>query len=218
MTLTLGSRVIGNGKRRMKTIRQRKSWKFNSNDINVWDNFFTDECLNILRHRVLYGKYFDKKYDNYYAIDYLKNEDYLSDLIAHELSTKLNLPKFQRAWSFVYHHEGVGVGLHSDPSIINLNIWVSTDKAVKDKSKNGLTIYKIKPPKTWRRSEWNSNPKKALKYIKSKKVKPKQVPYKSNRAVFFDGAYFDAYNNISTKEGFENKRISYTMLFGSQLE
>jgi len=27
----------------MKTIRQRKSWKFNSNDINVWDNFFTEE-------------------------------------------------------------------------------------------------------------------------------------------------------------------------------
>ena len=202
----------------MKTIRQRKSWKFNSNDINVWDNFFTEECLNILRNRVLYGKYFDKKYDSYYAIDYSKNEDYLSELIAHELSTKLDLPEFQRAWSFVYNHEGVGVGLHSDPSIVNLNIWVSTDKAVKDKSKNGLTIYKIKPPKTWRRSEWNGNPKKALKYIKSKKVKPTQVPYKSNRAVFFDGAYFHASNNISTKEGFENKRISYTMLFGLQLE
>ena len=73
----------------MKTLRPRKTWKFNASDITVWDDFFTSECLNILRHRVLYGKYFDKKYDSYYAIDYSKNEDYLSELIAHELSTKL---------------------------------------------------------------------------------------------------------------------------------
>ena len=202
----------------MKTIRQRKNWKFNLKDINVWDNFFTDECLKILRYRVLYAKYFDKKYPSYFAIDYLKNTDYLSELIADELSPKLNLPEFKRAWSFVYDHEGEGVELHADPSIINLNIWVSTDTVVKDKSKNGLTIYKVKPPKTWKRSEWNSSPEKILKYIKLKKVKPIQIPYKSNRAVFFDGAYFHASNNISTKEGFENKRISYTMLFGSQLE
>ena len=91
----------------MKTIRQRKSWKFNSNDINVWDNFFTDECLNILKHRVLYGKYFDKKYDGYYAIDYSKNEDYLSELIAHELSTKLDLPEFQRALGLKVNHSNL---------------------------------------------------------------------------------------------------------------
>ena len=201
------------------TIRPRKNWKFSIEDINVWDNFFTDKCLAILRHRVLYGKHFDKKYDNYNAIDYYKNTDYLSELIAHELSTKLDLPEFQRAWSFVYDHEGIGASLHSDPSIVNLNVWVSTDSIIKDKSKNGLTIYKVKPPKTWRRSEWNNvNPKKALEYIKTKKVKPTQVPYKSNRAIFFDGAYFHASNSVSTKEGFENKRISYTMLFGSQLQ
>jgi hypothetical protein len=203
----------------MKTIRKRRSWKFNPKGINIWDNFFTDECLDILRHRVLYAKHFDKKYDDYYAIDYFKNQDYLSDLIAKELSSKIDLPKFQRAWSFVYDkHEGKGVGLHCDPSIINLNVWVSTDKAIKDKSKNGLTIYEVKPPPTWTRSEWNDNPQKALKYVKSKKVKPKQVPYKSNRAIFFDGAYFHASSGISTKKGFENQRVSYTMLFGEQLE
>ena len=198
----------------MKTIRQRKSWKINPQAVTVWDNFFTDECLNILRNRVLYGKYFDKKYDNYYAIDYLKNEDYLSELIAKELSSKIDLPKFQRAWSFVYSYEGEGVDLHSDPSIVNLNIWVSTDKAIKDKSKNGLNIYKVSPPKTWTSDDWNGDSAKSLRYVKSKKIKPTLVPYKSNRAIFFDGAYFHASNGISTKEGFENKRVSYTMLFG----
>lgn len=199
----------------MKTIRKRKSWKINPQAVTVWDNFFTDEYLDILRNRVLYAKHFDEEYRDYYAIDYFKNQDYLSEIIAKELSSKVDLPPFQRAWSFLYHsHEREGVGLHSDPSIVNLNIWVSTDKAIKDKSKNGLTIYKVRPPKTWTSDDWNGDSAKSLRYVKSKKIKPTIVPYKSNRAIFFDGAYFHASNGISTNEGFENKRVSYTMLFG----
>jgi hypothetical protein len=203
----------------MKTIRPRENWKFNLEDITVWDNFFTEECLKILRYRVLYAKYFDTQYDGYVAIDYFKNQDHLTELIAKELSSKINLPEFQRAWSFVYDHEHAGVGIHCDPSIVNINIWVSADTIIKDESKNGLTIYKIKPPKAWKRPEWNDSKNgMALKYLQSLNIKPTQVPYKSNRAIFFDGAYFHNSNNVSTKEGFENRRISYTMLFGSQLE
>jgi hypothetical protein len=204
----------------MKTIRSRKNWKFNPQDINIWDNFFTDECLKILRHRVLYGKHVDYQYDGYTAVDYFKNEDYLSELIAKELCSKIKLPPFQRAWSFVYNHKTKGVKLHCDPSLINLNVWVSTDKAIKNKSKNGLNIYKIKPPQHWTRADWSGDRNRinSLEYIKSKKIKPIKVPYKSNRAIFFDGAYFHNSNGVSMKKGFENKRISYTMLFGSQLE
>ena len=146
----------------MKTIRKRKSWKINPQAVTVWDNFFTDEYLDILRNRVLYAKHFDEEYRDYYAIDYFKNQDYLSEIIAKELSSKIDLPPFQRAWSFLYHsHEREGVRLHSDPSIVNLNIWVSTDKAIKDKSKNGLTIYKVRPPKTWTSDDWNGNSAKS---------------------------------------------------------
>ena len=31
-------------------------------DIKIVDNFFTKECLDILKTRMLYGKYFDDKY------------------------------------------------------------------------------------------------------------------------------------------------------------
>jgi len=41
------------------------------------------------------------------------------------------------------------------------------------------------------------------------------VDYKSNRAVFFDGAYFHKTDDVHMKEGKENKRVNYTMLFGS---
>ena len=185
----------------------------------IIDDFFTKEILSILKTRVLYAKYFDDDYRTYRAIDYYPLQDYITDLIVKEFREKLKiLPPFQRAWSFVYNNECSGVRLHADPSEFNVNIWVSSDESVKNKSLNGLSIYKITPPLSWRRNDWNHNPEKAKNYIISKNVKPVKIDYKSNRAVIFNGAYFHQSNKVSMKKGLENRRVSYTMLFGSQLE
>jgi len=201
----------------MKILKPRKNWNIDCTKITVMDNFFDEECLKKLKYRLLYTTKADHLYDNYYAIDYWNN-DYLTSLIAKELKNKILLPPFLRAWGFVYNNIGKGVHLHCDPSLVNLNTWLTSDKSVKNKSKNGLIIYKIKPPKHWTRYEWNQTPDKSIKLIKDKKVKPVKIPYKYNRAVFFDGAYFHTSNEVSMKEGMENKRISFTMLFGEQLE
>ena len=190
----------------------------NYEDIKVVDNFFTKECLEILKTRVLYNKYFDHKYPSYVSIDYFPNQDYLTDLIVGEISNKFNVPEFQRAWSFLYTKNESGVHLHCDPSVINLNIWVSSNESVLDPEKNGLNIYKVMPPKEWTRDDWNGNPEKSIEYVKSKNVEPVKIKYKSNRAIFFNGAYFHKTNEVSMKKGFENRRISYTLLFGNNLE
>ena len=163
----------------------------NYEDIKVVDNFFTKECLEILKTRVLYNKYFDHRYPSYVSIDYFPNQDYLTES---------------------------GVDLHCDPSVINLNIWVSSNESVLDPEKNGLNIYKVMPPKEWTRDDWNGDLEKSIEYVKSKNVEPVKIKYKSNRAIFFNGAYFHKTNEVSMKKGFENRRISYTLLFGNNLE
>ena len=200
-----------------KFLTSRKNWNIDPTKITIIDNFFNKECLKMLKYRLLYTHKADHIYDNYYAVDYW-NDDYLTSLIAKELKNKIALPPFLRGWGFVYNNTGKGVPLHCDPSLVNLNIWLTSDKSVKNKLKNGLNIYKLKPPKHWTRQEWNENPNKAIKLIKNKKIKPIKIPYKYNRAVFFDGAYFHTSNEVSMKEGVENKRVSFTMLFGEQLE
>ena len=198
----------------MKTIRPRKTWEFNASEITVWDDFFTSECLKILKYRVLYGKYWDKDFNSYEAIDYFKDEDYLSELIAKDLRKKIDIPEFQRGWSFRYRNNTPGVKLHCDPSRLTLNVWISSDKSIKDKSLNGVNIYKIKPPEDWSYAQTHSE--KAGEYVKANNIQPVHIPYKSNRAILFDGAYLHASAGISMKEGLENRRITYTMLFGSQ--
>ncbi len=190
----------------------------NIDDIKIVDNFFTEECLQALKYRMLFCKYFDKKYDGYYAIDYFPNQDYLTDLIVNEIQPKFNLPKFNRGWSFVYTENKDGVNVHCDPSIINMNVWVSSDESVLDQNKNGLDIYRLLPPNNWERKDWNNNASKSLEYIREMKISPTKINYKSNRAIFFNGAYFHKTNQVSMKKGYENMRISYTLLFGQNLE
>jgi len=202
----------------MITLKSRKQWIIDPEEITVMDNFFTPECLKILKYRILYAKYWDTRYPGYYALDYFPQQDYMSSLIANELKMKLDLPEFIRAWSFVYDNNSNGVHLHCDPSIVNLNIWLTDTDCVKNFSKNGLLIYKLKPPSTWNRDEWNTYDSKSKKYIASKNIDPIKIEYKGNRAVFFDGAYFHSSDGVSMKDGVENKRVSFTMLFGKQLE
>ena len=187
-------------------------------DIKIVDNFFTKECLDILKTRVLYAKYCDHQYDNYVATNYDPGQDYITDLIAKEIKNMYVLPEFQRGWSFVYVKNDIGVNMHADPSLINLNVWVSSDESVAESSKNGLNIYKLLPPVDWTRADWNSNPNKVKKYIVENNVSPIKIGYKSNRAIFFNGAYFHESNGVSMKDGIENRRVSYTLLFGNNLE
>jgi hypothetical protein len=186
------------------------------NQITIIDNFFTQELLSILKIRILYAKHFDTNYKTYQAIDYREN-DYITNLIVKELKNKLDiLPPFRRAWSFVYNTNSPGVPLHADPSKFNINIWVSNNESVKDKFSNGLKIYKISPPSDWKRKDWNSisSQLKMKQYINSHNIQPTSIEYKSNRAIIFDGTYFHQSHFVSMKTGIENRRVSYTMLFG----
>ena len=208
----------------MAKVLNKQNWgSFNSrlknNEIVVIDNFFTDEFLSILKIRALYSKYYDTIYPEYAAIDYFIPQAYKMDTIIKEFRHNLSvLPKFQRAWSFVYNNESTGVGMHADPSQFNVNVWVSSDESVKNKTCNGLLIYKIIPPTDWPRNNWNTNPVKVKNYIDSHHLEPIKIDYKCNRAIIFNGAYFHKSNNVSMKEGVHNRRVSYTMLFGTQLE
>ena len=77
---------------------------------------------------------------------------------------------FKEVGAFYFKNDA-GVKMHADPSILNLNVWVSSDESINNFKKNGLNIYKILPPSNWTRKDWNGNPDAAKKMIKDKKNK-----------------------------------------------
>ena len=189
-----------------------------SKTITVVDNIFKDYVLNILRLRMQLADKFDHYYKEYKSISY-GYEDSLTNDLAKEIPKKFKLDKFKTAWSFIYDNNSKGVDFHADPSNTNVNVWVTPNESIEDNSKNGLLICDVKPPKKWTREQYNGNLNNCVdKFLKKQNYNMYKIEYRYNRAIFFNGALFHKTDDVRTKDGIYNKRVSYTMLFGKQLE
>jgi len=189
-----------------------------SKTITVVDNIFKDYVLNILRLRMQLADKFDHYYKEYKSISY-GYEDSLTNDLAKEISKKFKLDEFKTAWSFIYDNNSKGVDFHADPSNTNVNVWVTPNESIEDNSKNGLLICDVKPPKKWTREQYNGNLNNCVdKFLKKQNYNMYKIEYRYNRAIFFNGALFHKTDDVRTKDGIYNKRVSYTMLFGKQLE
>ena len=173
-----------------------------------------------LNRRMIECENFDDRYPNgYYANDY-DLSDNLTRTIVEDLKNSCAelLNNFVRAWSFIYDN-GEGVPFHADPASLNINIWVAPNDCIEDFSSNGLIITDLKPPSDWTREMWNNNKNLCINNLfRNSKFKTTTIDYKFNRGVFFDGALFHRTDKVKTKPGEENKRVSYTMLYGRELE
>ena len=190
-----------------------------SDKITIVDNLLSEHVVGYLRLRMELTNQFHDIYKDYQAINYFPGEDLVTDILEKEISNKFNLKKFQRAWSFIYNNNAHGVDFHADPSNTNVNIWVTPDESIEDYSQNGLLICDKKPPEDWTREQWNVNKEGCIdKFLQKEKTSILRVNYRCNRAIIFDGDLFHKTDNVKTKDGIFNKRVSYTMLFGRTLE
>lgn len=189
------------------------------NKIVVVDNFLEEDVAEYLRERMLRETYFHEQYKGYRAINYFYYSDPATQLLVDSIHKEIPvLDKFQRAWSFIYENKCEGVDFHADPSIINLNIWVSRNESVNNFQENGLIICGAKPPADWERALWNGNKDNSItNFLEENKPTIRKIEYRYNRAIFFDGSYFHKTDNVNMKDGDENRRVSYTMLFGTSL-
>jgi hypothetical protein len=189
--------------------------QLDKNDCVVLDDFFTKTVCIALHQRMILSTAFDTDYKTYQAKDYDLNDDLTKYIVDDLLKASPRLfGEFVRAWSFVYNNEADGVGLHSDPSSFNINVWVTPDESVKDKFKNGLNIYSVKVPSNWTREQYNKNPDVLRDLIYEKPHVIYRVPYKYNRAIIFNASMPHETDSVLMHSGTQNRRVSYTMLYG----
>ena len=182
----------------------------------IIDDFFPDEICTELREKSLNAKEYTQKYWDYKALDFDNdNSESLQDISNKYVVPKIPLAeKYLRSWSFVYDNVARGVLPHSDPSFINVNIWVTPDECVEDFNKNGLRIYRKPSPITWDKlpQDYDGHHSSEIKsYLKHSKYD--RIPYKYNRAIIFKGNTFHSTDNVHMKQGEENKRVNYTFLY-----
>jgi len=212
-------------------INPNKKWQevedeyFNSsNQIIYIDDFLSEEALIELREFCLVSKVWNKDYSNNY-LGAFSDSGFISPVhlqIAIELKQKLpklfgphTLGKF---WGFKYDSTlGKGINIHADFAIHNLNFWITPDEYNNNKNSGGLKVYDAPAPDNWTFENYNMNGDKIYEFLKENNANCTNVPYKFNRAVLFNSAYFHETDEIDFKNEYEGRRINNTYLFGSRL-
>ena len=105
--------------------------------------------------------------------------------------------------------------MHADEAAVNLNIWLTPDDANLDPASGGLVVYTAKPPSTATAEEYNQRGAEfADELLRSTAYENVTIPYRQNRIVVFDSALYHKTDSFRFREGYENRRINLTLLFG----
>ena len=212
------------------TLNPEKNWQkvemeyMNSEDkIMYIDDFLSTKAIKELREFSLVSKVWIHQMPNKY-LGAFSDSGFTSPLhikIGTDLQKKL--PKLfgkyqiEKFWGFKYDTSlGGGIGIHADFAYLNLNFWITPDEYNNDKSSGGLKVYDAPAPDNWSFDKYNRNAEVIYKYLEEKKANCKIIPYKFNRAVLFNSAYFHETDKIDFKSGYESRRINITYLFGSR--
>jgi hypothetical protein len=197
-----------------------EAWRASDPRIVVIDNLLTEEALESLR---LYCRGSDI-WHTAYRQGYLgafPESGFAAPLlaqVAEELSTTFQAifadHPLRYHWAFKYDSELDGIGIHADEAAVNVNFWITPDEANRDVEGGGLVIWDKLAPLEWDFAKFNADESAAYDFLATSGAEAIKIPYRANRAVIFDSNLFHKTDDISFADGYENRRINITMLYG----
>ena len=118
-------------------------------------------------------------------------------------------------WAFKYDSELNGIGVHADFAAVNVNSWITPDEANLDKEHGGLLIRNKPAPLDWKFEKYNNVETGEIRtFLLDAHAPSVTVPYRANRAVIFNFDPFHETDRIAFREGYQNRRIHITLLYG----
>ena len=117
-------------------------------------------------------------------------------------------------WAFKYSSDKPGIRIHADEAAVNVNFWITPDDANLDPAHGGLVVWDKAAPLDWNFEKFNVEEKAPRDFLAQSGARAVTVPYRANRAVVFDSDLFHETDSIAFKDGYENRRINVTLLYG----
>ena len=108
------------------------------------------------------------------------------------------------------------IAIMPDFAAINVNFWITPKAANSNTTSGGLVVYSTEAPLSWDFETYNNNKEKILNHIENNDNGKTVVPYNENRIVTFNSNLIHETDKFEFKEGYENRRINVTMLFGKR--
>ena len=198
--------------------------------LTYFDNFLTPVALDSIRHFLLGSTiWFDFFHRGGYIGAYLRDglACPLFFQIAEEMRT--TFPKIfknhplKQLWAYKYDSRAykndsplTGINAHADYAAVNVNFWVTPKAANLNSSSGGLVVYNTVAPLEWDSKTFNNDTEKILEHLEDNNNEKSVIPYNENRIVIFNSNLIHETDKFEFKEGYENRRINVTMLFGER--
>jgi Tfp pilus assembly protein PilF len=122
----------------------------------------------------------------------------------------------RRLWAFKYDSRMSGIPIHADFAAVNVNFWVTPDEANLDEDSGGLIVWNKRMPPDWELWRYKDDIPAIREFLSNSRAKSLDVPYRQNRAVMFNSDLFHETGRLNFRDGYENRRINITMLFGKR--
>ena len=215
-----GSRIGGLAINPANATLAAAQWDESRPRIAVIDDLLTEEALEALRRLCWGSTFWRTSYDDGY-LGATPERGFAAPLlaqIAEELRdtfpTIVGDHRLRMLWGFKYDSRLRGIGLHADQAAVNVNFWITPDDANLKAGTGGLVIWDVAAPPEWDVRTYNGDPAAVRAFLRESGAKAVTVPYRANRAVIFDSDLFHETDAIDFKEGYLNRRINLTMLYG----
>jgi tetratricopeptide (TPR) repeat protein len=217
-----GERLEGRAINPVNAEEAARQWRENLPRVVVIDNLLTDEALAALRRFCLGSTVWRTAYDSGYLgafPEYGFSAPLLAQ-IAEEFRSVFSpicgaLP-LKYAWAFKYDSAMEGVHIHADDAVVNVNFWITPDEANLDPESGGLLVWDVPAPRNWDFTKFGSEQAATRDFLAQNHAKSITVPYRANRAVVFDSQLLHRTNKIRFKDGYANRRINITLLYGER--
>ena len=198
-----------------------ENYQHNEPGITFVDDLLTPKALESLRRFCLESTiWFEFGYKNGYLGSFME-DGFLTPIlvqIAEELPRALpgifHDHKLSYLWAYKYDSRMTGINLHGDDAVINVNFWITPDDTNRDHDTGGLIVWNKEAPADWDFLKMNADYEAMRQFLSEANAQNISVPHKQNRAVIFNSDLFHETDEINFHEGYENRRINITMLFG----
>ena len=199
-------------------------WQNSSPQYVVIDNLLTDEALAALRRFCWRSTIWHRAHQNGY-VGSMPEHGFVCPLLAQvdeELRSTypeiLGRHPLLRWWGFKYDSRLRGINVHADFAAVNINFWITPDEANLDPESGGLVIWDKAAPLDWGFAQYNGAGQSVRDFLAQSNAQSVTVPHRANRAVVFDSDLFHETDKIAFKDGYLNRRINITMLYGRRGE
>jgi tetratricopeptide (TPR) repeat protein len=191
--------------------------------ITFIDDFLTPAALASLRRFCLEATvWYESRYANGYLGAFF-DDGFCCPLllqIAEELRRALpgifQQHTLRKLWGFKYDSRLSGIPMHADFAAVNVNFWVTPDDANLDPEGGGLIVWDKEAPLDWDFATYNNDQAALRRFLTQSQARPVPVPHRQNRVVIFNSDLIHETAPLKFRDGYENRRINITMLYGKR--